>query len=541
MAQFAKIMSLGRRSNVEESPPGPTRRTDFKEKRLVPSRRIDFTTHLAFDWDDCRLRMVAVKRTGWRRKVLATKSIAVPQELAAEADHQSWVADQVRLLVSRWGQGSRRVSLVLGGRETAFRSFLMPHMKDRDLRNAVEFEAREQLPFPTERCQLGYRLTSQLVRKDGPSRLRLAMHAATSDFVAGQLEPFRRAGIEVHDVCHAPDLTGLLLRELRDDSTGDQTCTLVDLSHDACRISFYRDAALEFSLVNAIGASPIGEFTDGTTLEAFADSLIREIQTSQDYYLGQFGKDLSSNVHLCGDWPTVVGLCRLLDGRSNLNFAPFPVEKLPISIDTDTRHQDWLSMIPLVGAAGSAYRGVNLLPQKDRRQLREKQLGQWVRTGAVLLMLVMLAGWGAAEYRNRLVAARADQSESRLTRLKGSEVYRTYHALKRQIMADQAYLELARKVPTSFHLALKNLSRVVPESVTLTSMQFLPSEPEHTLSIAGIVRSSDIPPEIILAELVADLRASPFFAGVTILRHTKSRGEDGFTMKFHLGMEGIAS
>lgn len=541
MLHLKKILNPRPQANEKVAERDTRSRAGFTEKQLSPARRLDFTKHLAFSFDDRQFRMVAVRRTGTRRNIFATESLAIPENLSEAADRQSFIADRIRLLVSRWGRGTRRVSLVLSGRETAFRSFLMPAMKGRDLRHAVGFEARKQLPFPSEHCRLGYRVTSRLVQKDGPPRLRLALHAATTDYVALQLTPFQMAGIDVHDVCHAPDITGLLLRELPDNRHAGQGCTVIDVERQACRISFYRSSALQFSLISSVGTSPLGEYPDEMRLEAFADSLIQEIQTSQDYYLGQFGQGLTSKVYLGGDTKAVEGLCKLLDRRSNLHFAPFPIEKLPISIPSDSEPRDWLGMLPLIGAAGSAYRGVNLLPPKDLRRLSEKRVGRWVRAAAVMFGISLMAGWGVAEYRSDIMAERAHASEQRLTRLKESDVYRTYHALKRQITADQAYLDLARKVPTTFNLALKDISRIVPGSITLTSMQFLPSEPELDLSIAGIVKSSQVPPEVILAEFVADMNASPFFAGVTILRHTKDRVDGGFTLEFSLGMQAVGS
>lgn len=540
MPQLSKIIGLSRKEAPQSDQPDTSRRAGFVEERLSPGRRIDFTRHLAFSLDEQRIRMVAVQRFGSKHRILGAENVAVPEQLQESADRQPFLADQVRAMYKRWkGRRSPRVSVVLSGRETAFRSFLMPRMKRKDLDRAVEFEARKQLPFPAEHCQLGYRVSSRLHRDDGPDRLRVALHAATAEHVAMQLGPFRKAGIDVHEVCHTPDLIGLLLGELTRQPNDSQGCTVIDVEQRSCRISFYRGAALEFSLSTSPGANPMEAEVDEIRLEAFADSLIQEIQTSQDYYLGQFGQGLSNTVYLCGDTETIERLCELLEGRSNLHFAPFPVARLPIASPPESEPRHWLGMLPLVGAAGSSYSGVNLLPPRYRKELATKRQVEWVRAAAVLFGLVLLVGWGTFDYRSDLIAREADASERRLARLQDSQAYRTYHALKRQITADQAYLQIARKVPTSFNLALKDLSRIVPGSVTLTSLQFLPAEPEHSLSVAGRVESDNVPPEIILAEFIADLNASPFFDDVTILRHTKDRTDNGFVMEFSLGMQGV--
>jgi Tfp pilus assembly PilM family ATPase/Tfp pilus assembly protein PilN len=535
-----KITGYFRKTGGERREPSSPAKTGFTEKRLSPKRRVEFVRHFAFRFNDDQIQMVMVRHLGPKRTAVASCTVRIPDDLSQAADRQSFVADQIRTFTSRWGKTSRRVSLVLGGRETAFRSFLMPQMKGKDLRHAIAFEARKQLPFPSESCRLGYRVTSRLLRDDGPDRLRIAMHAATSDYVAAQLEPFRMAGVEVQEVCHTPDAIGLLLRELPG-KTKTRGCTVIDVDRQACRISFYRNATLEFSLTSSVGVSPLGEYPDEIRLESFADSLIQEIQTSQDYYLGQFGQGLSSQVYLCGDTSSVESLCRLLDGRSSLHFAPFPVHDLPFNGVDQSQHTDLLSVLPVIGAAGSAYRGINLLPPVDQRKLREQRIASWVRAAAVVFGLGLIAGWGTLEYRSGLIADQADASERRLARLKGSEVYRTYHALKRQITADQAYLDMARKEPTAFHLGLKDLSRIIPANVTLTSMQFLPGEPEQSLTMAGRVESSDVPPEVILAEFIADLNASPFFSDVTVMRHNKNRTDEGFRVDFSISMRGVVS
>jgi hypothetical protein len=72
-------------------------------------------------------------------------------------------------------------------------------------------------------------------------------------------------------------------------------------------------------------------------------------------------------------------------------------------------------------------------------------------------------------------------------------------------------------------------------------MQFLPGEPEQSLTMAGRVESSDVPPEVILAEFIADLNASPFFSDVTVMRHNKNRTDEGFRVDFSISMRGVVS
>jgi hypothetical protein len=90
-------------------------------------------------------------------------------------------------------------------------------------------------------------------------------------------------------------------------------------------------------------------------------------------------------------------------------------------------------------------------------------------------------------------------------------------------------------------LALKDLSRLTPTAVALTNLRFTTAAEDYNLSLTGQLATTSTPPEIVLAELVEALRASPFFEDVTIQRHSKRATETGHSIQFSLDLRGVIS
>jgi len=82
------------------------------------------------------------------------------------------------------------------------------------------------------------------------------------------------------------------------------------------------------------------------------------------------------------------------------------------------------------------------------------------------------------------------------------------------------------------------LSNITPETIRLSNFEFRHGD-DNSLLIQGVVSSSDIPPEVILAEYIEGLSASPFYENVVIARHVKKIVGRRFEIQFDLNLKGI--
>ncbi len=481
--------------------------------------------------------MATTAHFGRRRRILDVTCAPLPGSLNTPEERTGCLTNSINMYLARHGGRYPSVSLTVSGRETAFRTFLMPVMKTHDLNSAIEYEAEKQIPFPLSECVFGYRPTSEVVAQNRV-RYRIGLQAVTTRYIKEQLDPFRAKGIEVSRVFHAHDVIGQLLGDLPG-FQDDHSYTLMDVAHDRSELSFYHGSTLDFVQIASTAASQLGDDPDDTRLRFFAESLTRELETSQDYYAGQYARTPSGTVLVYGELAGAPELVERINAFTSFDFIPFPTERLPYLRDQELSRDEACAVgLPALAASVCRRRLVSLLPAEEKRRQTEKKLNRRARISLALVTVVLLVFW-AIMYRT---AADAELTQSRLedqvADIRNSDTYLSYYVLQQQMAADRSYIETTKADPSYFNLNLKQLSLVTPPGVRLTTLDYRPADSTANLTIHGVASSEDIPPEIVLAEYVEGLRASPFFQNVTVLRHVKRKAKGESVIEFQISMEG---
>ena len=88
-------------------------------------------------------------------------------------------------------------------------------------------------------------------------------------------------------------------------------------------------------------------------------------------------------------------------------------------------------------------------------------------------------------------------------------------------------------------LNLKELSRLTPPSVRLYSLDYRSQTEGRNYTLVGVITTGETPPELVLAEFIENLTASPFYEGVKVDHQVKRRSNGRFELEFSLSMEGI--
>ena len=509
----------------------------FSESRLPGRTSLNIGRHLAFSIGSTHIQMAATTHFGRRRRTLDVTFAPFPGNLNTPEERAEYLTNSIGMYLARHGGRNPSVFLTVSGCETAFRTFLMPTMKARDLDSAIEYEAEKQIPFPLSECVFGYRPTCKVVAQDRV-RHRISLHAATTRYIKEQLDPFRAKGIDVSRIFHAHDVIGELLEDLPD-FRDDHSYTLMQVAYDRSEISFYHGSSLEFVQVGSTAASQLGDDPDETRLRFFAESLTRELETAQDFYAGQYARTPSGTVLVYGELAEAPELIERTGAFTSFDFIPFPTERLPYLRNQElSRDEACAVCLPALAASVCRKRLANLLPAEERRRQTKNKLNRWSRISLALVTVVLIASW-AIMYR---AAADAELTQSRLedqvADIKNSDTYISYYVLKQQMAADRSYIETTKANPSYFNLNLKQLSLVTPPAVRLTTLDYRPTDSTANLTIHGVASSEDIPPEVVLAEYVEGLRASPFFQKVTVLRHVKRKVQGESVIDFQIGMEG---
>ena len=91
----------------------------------------------------------------------------------------------------------KRVRLGLASQRVAFRTILLPPLESPDeLRQAVLFQAKEEIPMPLENAVLDYQVVGGVETEDGSKKLEVALVAARRELVMRLVMAVREAGLQ---------------------------------------------------------------------------------------------------------------------------------------------------------------------------------------------------------------------------------------------------------------------------------------------------------------------------------------------------------
>jgi len=522
------------KSAKEETREGRARPV-VSEKLFPPAKDFYIGRRLAFQIEDRTITLAVASMTGTSSKLLAIEKASIEHFDNAD-DRSRAIARTIQRLVTEYGSRRAEISLVYGGKDATYRTFAMPAMGDKELQSAIKFELPKQVPFPLDECFYAYSRQSRVSTNDNERDI-IGLQAATRSSIQAILAPFDAMSAPVAKVLFTPLTIAPLLHEF-EETDANTGLAVLGLYRDRSEIAFYRGSMLEFHRSGTTGTSLLEGGDDETRLEYFAETLATEVQTSFDFYSGQFGKVLSNKVLVFGDVSSLERLTQLLTRQSSFEFEPFPVDRLHRKHGFSRTDQALLrSSLPVAAAATQQSKLPDLLPEPRKEELQQARLVRRTRSVMAAALIVLAAGWWYMTSIGASMTTEMEHLEGQLDEIKRTDAYTTYQVIRRQIALSQQYVDQAKETPSHFNANLRELSRLTPSNVYLITMDFNPTDGTG-MTLDGTVVSGNIPPEITLAEYVENLTASPFYRDVKIKRHVKRRLKDGFEIDFTIAMAG---
>jgi len=412
-------------------------------------------------------------------------------------------------------RGLRHVAVNVGlaGDEIAFRRLSLPPMPKKELSAAVSWEGEKLFPFKFENCLVHHRIVDRS-RYRNSDRVGINIIAAKKVFVEAVYDRFDAAGLKIGQVNFLPSMMADTLTSLA--PNGDRRNSLLIFLDDNQSLAlFLRHGQPEFyqQFVTAPQPDP-----DGTKVQNVG-ALTSELLSFLDLHDAQEGEQELDEVVLCGKYSSdpkirdaiIVGTdlpCRdVFEGESD------PSELKYLRADQKCRHFD-------VIAAGLAENTLHpLIPVAIRNSIGRRRL--LIRSGiAVAVALLVIGNLHLQTYS-----------------FEKSAGYQAYLSLIGKFNHDKARLDNpAESRPSHVHLLLKELSRTVPDEITLNGIYLTTENQSYVLRLEGHVRLSDFSPEIVLAQYVETLNKSPFFDNVSVTGYSKKREDNRFDLSFHLQM-----
>jgi len=527
-----------KKTSGKTDPKQETAGASFSVSKVRPSVTQRLGTVISFCIDSHSIQMAAIRHLGKSRRLVDIKKEYFSKDKQDRKARNEMILREVSDFVSKNAGIGSSIIVTVSGPETAFRTFLMPKLARADLESAIKFEVKKQIPFPFEDCTYDYRPIYSIRQADS-SRYKIALQAATSRFIREQLEPFETLGLEVSHVYHTQDVIGEFLKHMPGFSE-DRNYTLLNIGLRSTEISFYKGTTLEFSHATSVSSAMLGSYPEATRYEYFAELISNEIQTSLDYYAGQYSVSFQDKIFVYGDLAYSQELLNLLNDKSGIALEPLPVNRLS-NLTPRTPEQTDVFPVCLPVLAGAACQSAlaNLLPREQKAARKEFTISTYGKVAVILVMLALGLSW--IMFRNKLEIADRQLIElnRQVVEFRHSEAFHTYNLVKRQIALDQAYLDQIKGSPSYLALNLKELSQLTPDEIKFVYLEYKPDPSDQNFYVHGLVESVEIPPELILAEYVENLSASPFYDNVAIIRHVKKTIEGKFQIDFQIRMRGV--
>ncbi len=526
-----------RKASGKEGLPKTAGKPSFSIEKIRPKSSQLLGTAISFCIESHSMQMAAVRHWGRSKRVIDIKKEYFPKDTLGKKSRNEIILRAISDFIAENGGYGGTVSLAVSGPETTFRTFLMPRLRRGELDTAISFEVKKQIPFPFEDCTYDWRTIYRIERGESVN-YKVALQAATKRFIREQLEPFEAQDIKVNQVSHTQDVIGEFLKHLAG-FTEDKSYTLLNIGPKSTEISFYRGSTLEFSHATAVSSAMLGTFPEQTRYEYFAETIVNEIQTSLDYYAGQFSASLQDKIYVYGDLAYSRELLELLNTKSGIELEPLPVSTLRnLTVRNSEQVETIPVCLPALAAAACQSSLANLLPAEQKKSHIRVKAGVYAKVGLALLVIAFGLSWLTLRNRTSIAEQKLAELNRQVVEFRNSEAFHTYNLVKRQIALDQSYLDLITQSPSYLALNLKELTRLTPDQITLIYLDYKPHPTDKNFFLHGIVESEDIPPEIILAEYVEVLSDSPFYEDVSIIRHVKKTIKKKFQIDFQIQFRG---
>ncbi|MBS3735089.1 MAG: type IV pilus assembly protein PilM [Phycisphaerae bacterium] len=199
------------------------------------------------------VRMLQLQRTGGQISVVSAGKRELPPGNETGPGRRKAIAEAVSKILRNGRFRGRQVVSALSCNEMHVKNVRMPVMSDRELADAVRWEAGERLPFKPSGDQLRWVRAGQ-IRKGTDVREEVIMLAAAPDAVENHLALLEEAGLVAAHIDAEPlALFRVFTHFLRREDDEKVVSVVADIGHSGTRVTVARGRQIVF--VKAIDIS----------------------------------------------------------------------------------------------------------------------------------------------------------------------------------------------------------------------------------------------------------------------------------------------
>ena len=510
---------------------------------------------------------------------------ALIQELPVSVEGQA--VDRIGWLQSALKEvRADAVHVALGGPEVVVRRIHMPLMPERELREAVRWQIKDQLPFPIQEAVIDFRVMGQVWEKD-IKKQDLLIAAAPAPYLRELIEVVERSGARVASLSPTPcALWSCVARLMPEAPQG--SVVVIELGARMTHVLIVKDGAIcvvrdlplgSESMTEAlVGTVPSeqGEVTvdfskaealkrqygillqtsEGTTKEGIPlfhlaslmrpvlEQLLTEISRFLDFYKVQLEQGGVSRVLLCGGGAGLKSLQTFLADGLGIPVEGFnPMLRIPDRaerLEPEQIAEGGPRLAVAIGAALEHGRSLDLLPvevKRARRAVRSRHVWKAAAKGVAAAALILYLGL-------QMTAGLLQFQIHRQQRLwKQAEP-----AYRQGMLTASARVQLGATVEQAQQFLdeqpiwdgmLKELGELMPPALELDELT-IAAEGEGAsqttrFHVAGQIAANAAAGGGGVAQFLEALERSPFFQDVTLVSsETRSRS----TERSHFHVEG---
>ena len=542
-------------------------------------------TSIGLDIGSHSIKVVGLRKSGQGVSLINFAAKELPPRTEGEEVDRSLIARTIKELFQEEKIEINKVFLAVGGPQVVIKRITLPVMPQKELKEAVRWEARKFISFPIEKAILDFDVLGE-VMEEGIRKLDVMVGAMEHEAAEEQLAIIKEAGLKPVGITALP-LAMWHAFQKSVEGQGRGATAIIDIGATNTNIVMIKDGKLQFTRHIGTAGNSLTEVikevttSEGTHLDAVQaeavkrehgipqegeldkivdqvslrqilfvvrpvlERLVTEIRRSLEFYNSQFKEEGIRKILLCGGGATLKGLKGHLAHELGSEVELFnPLKDMvwnTTAVHDEQLHQMPVSLTVATGLALGRAQELNLLP--DEYKLATRLLLQKVAVAAAgCLIILVLSGMYYRIY-SQSVRYEAELSAKKM-QLADLQLVNTRFL---ELVAAKTRLEQGRALLPEFALneppwpdVLKGISQVVPANATLLSLS-LKNEgsgaatpktgqgtPTGQIRLKGVIFGDD--PQVVRStvELMEGLENSPFFSDIRLSSCGKSTQYGGW-------------
>jgi type IV pilus assembly protein PilM len=467
-------------------------------------------------------------------------------------------------LAEEMGLKTKKVSLTFSCPDLQIRRLTLPSIPNDELKEAISWEMKEQLPFPIETTQIDFHILREWMEEE-VKKVELLTMACPKERIERTLSIVKEAGLEAIHVEATPiSLWNAMINLGR--LKGEERIALIDLGAEKTHLYLFENGILVFNRVISPGGKDITQTlldeilgltyeqaekikkeigialrkspveSSAMAKESFVmrpafERLVSEIGRSIEFYRNQFIVEKIDKILLTGGGAHLKNIIPYFEEELRLRIEPFnPLQGL--LYEAEKMDQALLSLgesfSPAIGATFSKPISIEFLAVKEpflsRNQLK-KRTPLMVAFVASLIFFILITN---TEIQLRRLG---QQREEKMAKIKDLENIKTSLLLLKQreakIREERAFFPSPAESSFSYQEILKEISEILPNPVTLHLLEIqtedkspqkdVQSTPTPLLRLSGFVFGNEVQSLQTLAQLIERLERSTLFNHIRLI------------------------